>query len=63
LNSALTPATYFDEIKPLLPPDDRLKIALGVNDVTEQLNIDDLFPPYPRRDLGTYVVTVFANSR
>jgi hypothetical protein len=59
----LAPATYFDEMEPLLSPDDGLEIALGVNGIAERLRIEDLLSPYPRRDLGTYVVTVFANSR
>jgi hypothetical protein len=59
----LAPARYFDEIKPLLSPNDRLEIELGFDGVAERLRIEDLLSPYPRRDLGTYVVTVFANSR
>jgi hypothetical protein len=58
----LSPAEDFDEIKPLLPPDDGIEIALGVNDVTERLRIEDLLSPYPRADLGTCVVTVFPRT-
>jgi hypothetical protein len=59
---SLHPVEYFGKIQPLLSTDDQIEIALGVDGVAKQLNIGDL-PPDPRRDLGTYVVTVFANSR
>jgi hypothetical protein len=58
----LAPVKSFGDITPLLSDNDGLEIALGVNDVTEQLNIDDLFFPYERADLGTCVVTVFPRT-
>jgi hypothetical protein len=58
----LTPATYFDEIKPLLSNNDGLEIALGVNGFAQRSRIEDLLFPYERADLDTYVVTVFPRT-
>jgi hypothetical protein len=59
----LAPVTSFGDITPLLSDNDGLEIALRVNGVARQLGFEDLLFPYERADLGTCVVTVFANSR